>query len=127
MVSIMTVVVAAAIVRDGRVLVCRRAGGVLAGRWEFPGGKCEPGEQETAALVRECREELGLDIAVGDRIGPDTAIAPGVLRLYAATAVGEPALHVHDGSAWCDAVDIGDRPWIDADLGLVEAVRARLA
>ncbi len=123
----MTVVVAAAIVRADRVLVCRRAGGVLAGRWEFPGGKCEPGEAEADALVRECREELGLAVEVGDRVGADTAIAPGVLRLYAATAAGDPVLRVHDAAAWCDAGDIGDRPWIEADLGLVEAVRALLA
>jgi 8-oxo-dGTP diphosphatase len=37
----------------------------MAGYWEFPGGKCEPGESPTAATVRECREEIGLDVIVG--------------------------------------------------------------
>ncbi len=126
----MTVVVAAAIVRDGRLLACRRAAGALAGRWEFPGGKVEPGEDERAALVRECREELGLEVVVGERIGPDTPVdlvsGTGELHLYAATCTGEPTLRVHDRAVWCTAGDVADRPWIDADLGLVTAVRERL-
>ena len=121
------VVVAAALVRDGAVLACRRCGGPYAGQWEFPGGKVEPGEDERAALVRECREELGLDIVVGERVGPDTPIAAGTLRLFTACAAGDPVLRVHDAAAWCTAADIGDRLWIEADLGLVAEVRNRLA
>ena len=65
MVETRQVVVGAAIVRDGRVLACRRtAPPEAAGRWELPGGKVEPGEAPEAALVREVREELGCDIAV---------------------------------------------------------------
>lgn len=60
-------VVAALIFRGGEVLVQQRpAGKRHALLWEFPGGKVEPGESEQMALVRECREELGVDIAVGD-------------------------------------------------------------
>lgn len=52
--------------RDNRVLVRRRpAGTVYAGFWEFPGGKCEPGESPAAATARECLEETGLEVAVG--------------------------------------------------------------
>ncbi len=120
------VVVAAAIVRDGRVLVCRRKEGAYAGQWEFPGGKVEVGENERAALVRECREELGLDVAVAGRIGPDTPIVVGDLHLWAASSDGEPTLRVHDAVAWCTSADLADRPWIEADLGLVEAVRELL-
>ena len=59
------VVVGAAIVRDGRVLACRRTSPVeAAGRWELPGGKVEPGETPEAALVREVREELGVGVAI---------------------------------------------------------------
>lgn len=61
-------VVAAVIVREGRVLVCRRnrdrADG---GLWEFPGGKVEPGERAVEALVREIHEELGVQIRVDGR------------------------------------------------------------
>ena len=60
----MIVVVAAAIVRDGRVLAARRTQPAnVAGRWELPGGKVDPGETPEQALVRELREELGIETA----------------------------------------------------------------
>lgn len=121
------VVVAAAIVRDGRVLAGRRHGGPYAGQYEFPGGKVEPGEDDRAALVRECREELGVEVAVGERIGPDTAIEIGLLRLYAATTDGEPQPRAHDDLRWCDDTEVDALPWIAADRPLVAEVRARLA
>ena len=59
-----TVVAVALVDGDGRVLVQQRpAGRAMAGLWEFPGGKVEPGETPEAALVRELREELGIDVA----------------------------------------------------------------
>ena len=62
-----TVVAAAVVIRDGRVLLTRRAEGQhLAGMWEFPGGKLEDGESPEEALVRECREECGIDVEVGE-------------------------------------------------------------
>ncbi len=63
--------IAAAVIRrrDGRVLIARRPpGAALAGLWEFPGGKREPGESIAAACRREIREELGIGVAVGRRI-----------------------------------------------------------
>lgn len=65
-----TVVVAAAVIeRDDRFLLTRRQRGVhLEGYWEFPGGKCEPGETYAACLVREIREELGVEATVGDEV-----------------------------------------------------------
>ena len=63
------VVSAAVIERDGTFLLTRRLQGThLAGKWEFPGGKCDPGETEIACLVREIREELGCDVDVGERM-----------------------------------------------------------
>ena len=66
----MTIVVTAAVVRRGdRFLVTRRPRGVhLEGLWEFPGGKCEPGEALDACLRRELREELGVEAVVGEEI-----------------------------------------------------------
>lgn len=65
-----TIVVAAAVIeRDDRFLLTRRQRGVhLEGCWEFPGGKCEPGETHAACLLREIREELGVEAAVGDEL-----------------------------------------------------------
>ena len=63
----MIVVAAAVVIRDGRVLLTRRTEGQhLAGMWEFPGGKLEEGEPPEAAVVRECREECGIDVEVED-------------------------------------------------------------
>ena len=60
------IVCAAVVERDGRFLVTRRQRGVhLEGYWEFPGGKCEPGESLDACLCRELREELGTDATIG--------------------------------------------------------------
>ena len=65
-----TVIVAAAVIeRGGLFLVTRRQPGVhLEGAWEFPGGKCHPGEPLEACMAREVREELAVDIEVGDQI-----------------------------------------------------------
>jgi 8-oxo-dGTP diphosphatase len=60
--NLLLVTAAALIDRDGRVLVQQRAQGPLAGLWEFPGGKIEPGETPATALIRELREELGVDV-----------------------------------------------------------------
>jgi 8-oxo-dGTP diphosphatase len=60
--GLLLVAAAALIDGDGRVLVQQRASGALAGLWEFPGGKLEPGETPAAALVRELAEELAIDV-----------------------------------------------------------------
>jgi 8-oxo-dGTP diphosphatase len=122
------VVVGAAIVRAGRVLAARRsAPAAVAGGWEFPGGKVEPGESDVAALVRECREELGVDIRVGQLLGVG---APGgvMLRVYRASLVGgEPRpLQDHDELRWLAADELATVAWLPADRPLLPAVRALL-
>jgi len=127
------VVVAAALVRlsrAGPVVLAAERGypETLAGKWELPGGKVEPGESETIALQRECREELGVEIAVMDRIGDDLPIAPGrVLRVFRAELVaGEPHPHEHTSMRWLAADDLEEVPWLPADRPLLPALRHAL-
>jgi 8-oxo-dGTP diphosphatase len=122
-------VVGAALLRDGRVLASRRTEPPrLAGLWEFPGGKVEPGESDVQALERELREELQVEAAVGERLGGDLLIGDtAVLRVYLCTLVrGEPALVDHDAHRWLAADELLDVPWIPVDLPLVEQLRAHL-
>ena len=122
-------VVGAALLRDGRVLASRRTEPPrLAGLWEFPGGKVEPGEDDAGALERELREELRVEVEVGERLGDDLPIgATAVLRVYVCRLLsGEPALVDHDEHRWLGADDLLDVPWIPVDLPLVEQLRGRL-
>ena len=123
-------VVGAALVRDGRVLASRRTEPPrLAGFWEFPGGKVEPGETDAEALVRELREELQVEAEVGARLGGDLLISEtAVLRVYVCRLVsGEPALVDHDEHRWLGVDELLDVAWIPVDLPLVEQLRTVLA
>jgi len=117
------IIVGAAIVVDGRVLGCERAEPPeVAGRWEFPGGKVEPGESDVDALVRECEEELAVVIAVGDRIGTDVPLAHGraLLRVWLAKLVeGQPQALEHRSLRWFTADDLQSVPWLPADAPIV--------
>ncbi|MFD8230567.1 (deoxy)nucleoside triphosphate pyrophosphohydrolase [Streptomyces sp. NPDC059696] len=124
------IVVGAALVEDGRLLAARRsAPAELAGRWELPGGKVEPGETADAALARELREELGVDAEVSDRVPGEWPLrAPYVLHVWTArlrpgSAAPRP-LQDHDELRWLRPDEIWDVPWLDQD---VPAVRQTLA
>ncbi len=128
-------VVGAAVVAGDRVLVAQRHGGPYDACWEFPGGKVEPGESEIAGLVRECREELGLDIAVQAFVGEvvlDGVVAGGepgnsTLRLWWARAVGGSADALeHAELRWVRADELEALDWIPADRPLLPAVRTLL-
>ncbi len=125
-----TVVVAGAVVHDGAVLAARRTRPpALAGRWELPGGKAEPGEREADALVRELREELSLEVQVLGRIGPDVDLGNRtVLRCLAARVSGDRSTMPirpteHDQLRWLTAGELDDIDWLDADRVLLPDLR----
>jgi 8-oxo-dGTP diphosphatase len=123
------VVVGAAIVRDGRLLACRRTAPTAAvGRWELPGGKVEPGESHAAALVREVREELAVDIEVSRWLAGETPIGDRLfLRVaFATIAVGEPVPVEHDAVVWLGADELDTVDWLDADLPFLAEIGAFL-
>jgi 8-oxo-dGTP diphosphatase len=123
------IVVGAAIIDKGRLLAAQRTEPPeLAGGWEFPGGKVEPGETEQDALVRECREELGVDVVVGRRVGEDCPLHNGmVMRVWTAAIVGgEPEAREHAALRWLSAAELFDTPWLPADIPAVKAVLKHL-
>jgi 8-oxo-dGTP diphosphatase len=121
----MRVVVAAAIRRDGHLLVAQRAGPpALAGLWELPGGKVEGVELEPEALIRECREELDVDVTVGRRVGNDMAIRDGwTLRAYAARLrCGEPRPLEHLELRWVTSAELAELEWLPVNALLVPSL-----
>ncbi|MFE6779794.1 (deoxy)nucleoside triphosphate pyrophosphohydrolase [Streptomyces sp. NPDC057702] len=128
------VVVAGAVYDRGRLLAARRsAPPELAGRWELPGGKVEPGEAPPCALVRELREELGVPVEPLERVPGAWPLKPGyvlwvwLVRLRS----GEPRpLQDHDALRWldpADPADVASVDWLDQDRPAVAAVLRRLA
>ncbi|MET9849058.1 (deoxy)nucleoside triphosphate pyrophosphohydrolase [Streptomyces ossamyceticus] len=122
------VVVGAALLKDGRLLAARRsAPPELAGRWELPGGKVEPGEPPEQALVRELREELGVEAKSAERVPGEWPVGSGhVLRVWIAHLLsGEPRpLEDHDELRWLSADEVWDVDWLDQDVpAVMETVR----
>ncbi|MFI0261587.1 (deoxy)nucleoside triphosphate pyrophosphohydrolase [Streptomyces sp. NPDC017056] len=124
------VVVGGAVLDRGRLLAARRsAPAALAGRWELPGGKVEPGETPEEALTRELREELGIEAEPLERIPGEWALRPGlVLRVWTARLVsGEPrALQDHDALRWLAPDQEHEVDWLDQDRPAVAEAMRRL-
>ncbi|SMF52123.1 (deoxy)nucleoside triphosphate pyrophosphohydrolase [Streptomyces sp. Amel2xC10] len=126
------VVVGAALLDGGRLLAARRSAPPdLAGRWELPGGKVEPGERPEAALVRELREELGVDAEPVERIPGEWPLRePYVLHVWTARlrpgSAAPAPLEDHDALRWLTPAEIWDVPWLDQDVPAVRATLTRL-
>lgn len=124
------VVAVALIDVDGRVLIAKRPQGKsLAGLWEFPGGKVEPGERPEAALIRELREELGIEVS-------ESCLAPFVFASHAYDSFhllmplylcrrwdGVVAAREHDALAWVKPDKLSAYPMPPADEPLVAWLR----
>ena len=122
-------VVGVAIVVDARVLAARRTRPpALAGGWELPGGKVEPGEDPTAAAVREVREELGCTIEVTGWLRTESVIDERhVLRVALARLVsGAPSPTEHDRIRWLAADELDRVDWLAPDRPLLPELAGRL-
>jgi 8-oxo-dGTP diphosphatase len=119
-------VVGAAILDGDKLLAARRLEPPeLAGGWELPGGKVDPGETDEQALVRECREELGVLIRLLDRVGGDWPMGTtAILRVWTAEVVdGVPQpLEDHSELRWLEPSQWYDVEWLAADLPVVRAL-----
>ena len=124
-----TIVVTAAVVeRDGAFLVTRRLKGThLAGTWEFPGGKCEPGEPLEACLWREIREELGARCSVGSEIFSITHEYTErriELHFYACTLLDDPVPLLGQEMRWVPRNQLTELDFPPADDELIRKLAA---
>ena len=128
----LSVLVTAAVVeREGRFFVARRQDGThLEGYWEFPGGKCEPGETDEACLAREMREELGVDVRVGPLLlsvshaYPDRVVE---LHFYACEMSGAPRPLLGQELRWVPREELRALQFPPADAELIDLLTRRTA
>ena len=115
---------AAAIVQDNKVLATRRGYGAYKDWWEFPGGKLEDGESTEAALIREIREELNVEISVGKLLRTVEYDYPGfhlVMHCFLCSiSSGVLTLNEHEDARWLSVSELGSVAWLPADLLLLE-------
>ena len=123
----MTEVVAALVWDDDKLMICQRPAHKKRGLlWEFVGGKVEAGESKDAALIRECREELDVEIEVKDIFMDVVHNYPDLLvhlTLFNATIKeGTPKLLEHNDIKWITPEEIGDFEFCPADEEILERI-----
>ena len=126
----MAIIVAAAVIERGvAVLVTRRLkGSHLEGMWEFPGGKCEPGESIHDCLVRELREELAVEVTPGETLLVTTHTYPEKtvqLHFIACGMYGEPSPQQGQEMQWVARARLDSLDFPAADAALIETLRSR--
>jgi 8-oxo-dGTP diphosphatase len=128
--SLLLVAACALVDIDGRVLLARRPEGKkMAGLWEFPGGKLDPGETPEAALIRELREELGIEVA-GNCLAPFAFASHAYASFHLLMPLylcrrwrGRPQAREGQALAWVRPEKLADYPMPDADRPLVPLLR----
>ncbi len=123
--------VAAAVIIDGnRILAAQRSHGELAGGWEFPGGKIEPGETAEGACIREVQEEIGVTIAdLKPFVSLEYEYPSFHMSLQTFTcriAEGAPVASEHAELRWLTGDELDTVAWLPADVQVVNALRAYL-
>ena len=123
----MTEVVAAFITRGGMFLICKRPESkARGGLWEFVGGKVEPGETEEQALVRECGEELGIGVTVGEKLlsvvheYPDITVK---VTFFRCSMTGAPCLFEHTAAEWITPDEIDGYEFCPADADFLRYIK----
>ncbi len=120
-------VVAAVIVRDGKILAAQRGYGKWKGYWEFPGGKIEPGETPPQALAREIREELAIGITIDrllDTVEYDYPDFHLTMHCYIChiSPEADPQQLEHLALRWLAARDLPQLRWLPADITLIRSL-----
>lgn len=119
------IVVAGVLCRDGKLLIGQRLSGDRHGlKWEFPGGKVEPGETPKEALVRELREELGVECEIGRELARYEHVTKGrgpllLLFLQADRCSGEPQAVAFEEIRWESPHELQNYDFLDGDLDFV--------
>ena len=123
-------VVAAVIMKEGKVFATQRGYGEFKDGWEFPGGKVEAGESPEEALCREIREELEVEVNVGDLIDTIEYDYPAFhlsMKCFACTiAGGSPHLLEHEAARWLSADQLDSVAWLPADITLIPKIAGLL-
>lgn len=126
-----TIRVAAAVIRENDcVFATQRGYGEFKDGWEFPGGKIEPGETPQQALIREIKEELDTEIAVGELIKTIEYDYPTFhlsMDCYWCTVVkGSLQLKEHEAACWLSKENLFSVDWLPADIELIDILKTQL-